>query len=678
MNPVRPHDTLGYYAKLNVGVDCTQEEIKRQYRQLVRFYHPDKIEQVRALIGEHHNTNHTQDNLDHENQQNEAEDDQEYGVTEAKQGLASSSGLDGAATRSFAKLQEAYETLSDPVARAVYDTYGGDGLAAGRDVVAVDESAPSSLRRVRERMERTRMREEILREIRDKGVPEQYGRVRYSGLYHVSLSRPGRREGLASLLDPLEVGVVSLNSNATVRATEKDIVTLGGQMGQSMTQGNSQGSLTLSVRREQTAQHTLEAACACQLDPGRPAGFHTSFKSTRQLSANHTASLDLSCSSQREDDSGYTHQAELEVGSTRRLGERLYGEFAWTFDPHNTQSGCRLTFTGQRKNRAWAFDTYAGKVMGFSGQGTALLPLPGGGKRSAEEEEEEVPRAKTFVGKCAFKARTDALDLEVSASRKDPGTQVSLGWGAAISHRGLFWRLRAGHLGQRFFVPVCLSTQVTALPALAATFTLPPILCWLGSYLVPPARRLLERLQGPGAREVEQAELEAGFRGAAGDCVLMAGPALRKRKAASKDGGLVVVRAVYGDLDAFRSEEAGGGALGRRGDALRWLDVTLPVQFLCKGNKILIHGGASKQHLMGFCRVDAEEPRLLVRYLHEGECHECVVSDTGTLAAPSGADVVEDPAVASAARGRALEMEGEAAEDLVRALIREGGAKAGE
>ena len=109
LNPVRPHDTLGYYAKLNVCVDCTQEEIKRQYRQLVRFYHPDKIEQVRALIGEQHNTNTDANN---ENQQGEAEDDQEYGVTEAKQGLASSSGLDGAATRSFAKLQEAYETLS--------------------------------------------------------------------------------------------------------------------------------------------------------------------------------------------------------------------------------------------------------------------------------------------------------------------------------------------------------------------------------------------------------------------------------------------------------------------------------------------------------------------------------------------------------------------------------------
>ena len=47
-----PHDTLGYYARLNVSPDCSEEEIKKKYRQLVKFYHPDKVEQLKKRLEE--------------------------------------------------------------------------------------------------------------------------------------------------------------------------------------------------------------------------------------------------------------------------------------------------------------------------------------------------------------------------------------------------------------------------------------------------------------------------------------------------------------------------------------------------------------------------------------------------------------------------------------------------
>jgi len=80
---------LSYYAVLNVSREASQDDIKRAYRRLAQVFHPDK---------------HT---ADHQIE---------------------------AASGAFARLQEAYEVLSDPHKREVYDIYGAEGLAAGLEV----------------------------------------------------------------------------------------------------------------------------------------------------------------------------------------------------------------------------------------------------------------------------------------------------------------------------------------------------------------------------------------------------------------------------------------------------------------------------------------------------------------------------------------------------------------
>ncbi len=75
-----------YYAVLNVAKDASQEEIKKAYRTLANVFHPDK---------------HRDANIKDQAQQ------------------------------AFARLQEAYEVLSDPEQRQIYDIYGKQGLEAG-------------------------------------------------------------------------------------------------------------------------------------------------------------------------------------------------------------------------------------------------------------------------------------------------------------------------------------------------------------------------------------------------------------------------------------------------------------------------------------------------------------------------------------------------------------------
>lgn len=80
-------EQTAYYAILNVPRDATPEEITKSYRRLAQVFHPDK-------------------HIDEANRKQ--------------------------AQESFSKVQEAYEVLSDPYKRQVYDVYGKQGLAAGR------------------------------------------------------------------------------------------------------------------------------------------------------------------------------------------------------------------------------------------------------------------------------------------------------------------------------------------------------------------------------------------------------------------------------------------------------------------------------------------------------------------------------------------------------------------
>lgn len=78
-----------YYAILNVSREASADEIKRAYKSLAQVFHPDK---------------HLDDDLRDKAQE------------------------------AFSKLQEAYEVLSDPQKRDVYDVYGKEGLSAGLSV----------------------------------------------------------------------------------------------------------------------------------------------------------------------------------------------------------------------------------------------------------------------------------------------------------------------------------------------------------------------------------------------------------------------------------------------------------------------------------------------------------------------------------------------------------------
>ena len=132
---------------------------------------------------------------------------------------------------------------------------------------------------------------------------------------------------------------------------------------------------------------------------------------------------------------------------------------------------------------------------------------------------------------------------------------------------------------------------------------LPPILCWLGSYLVPPARRLL-RLQGPGAREWSR-PAEARFR-VTGCFDGGAGPA--------EEEGCFQRRRLSGPCTVTWTP-SGRRSRGRRPGEVPCGSTSPSPSSSCAREIRSLSTGAPASSSDGVLRVDAEEPRLLVRYL---------------------------------------------------------------
>lgn len=103
------------YAVLNLRPDATDEEIKRSYRQLATTYHPDK---------------------------------------------AQDESLAADATTAFHRIQEAYEILSDPARRDIYDVYGLDGVRSGLELT-VPGKTPQEMKKEWEAAREQRHRAEI-------------------------------------------------------------------------------------------------------------------------------------------------------------------------------------------------------------------------------------------------------------------------------------------------------------------------------------------------------------------------------------------------------------------------------------------------------------------------------------------------------------------------------------
>ncbi|KAM6116736.1 dnaJ homolog subfamily C member 11 isoform 2-T2 [Phoenicopterus ruber ruber] len=196
-------DNEDYYSLLNVRREASQEELKAAYRRLCMLYHPDK---------------HRDPEL----------------KTQAE--------------RLFNLAHQAYEVLSDPQTRAIYDIYGRRGLEMEGWEVVERKRTPAEIREEFERLQREREERRLQQRTNPKGtisvgIDATDLFDRYDEEYE---DVPG------SSFPQIEINKMHISQSIEAPLTATDTAILSGNL--STQNGNGGGSINLALRRVTSAK----------------------------------------------------------------------------------------------------------------------------------------------------------------------------------------------------------------------------------------------------------------------------------------------------------------------------------------------------------------------------------------------------------------------------------------
>ncbi|KAI8462295.1 MAG: molecular chaperone [Monoraphidium minutum] len=423
------------------------------------------------------------------------------------------------AQEAFSRLQEAHEVLSDPEKRDVYDAYGREGLTSGLEL-------GSKLQSTEER----RAAWKAFLDERERKRQDAAGNHRGSYVCRLDATAAARGEAKAPAMRmvmasnavdvPLDFGgadggVVTLQGQALLRAHPR---LAGGMLGS--------GSVLAGYRRALGDNHSIDASAQVGLQS------LLTFTSTRQVDHYTQAALAATY--------GWEQGLGLQVISTRQLWRTTTGEFRWIVGP---QPG-GVALGAAHRGRRWG--------------ATARLELSGGAGSVLLKGSWDASPSTQLRG--SLRLSPMGPDVEVgaehrfnSATAAYVGTQVSL-------RGGVLLRLRARRSKQTFEFPVLLSTDAREWRLLAASALLPPLASLAVHKLVVAPLVSWRRAAGAAAARAEHAGALAEAHGkAAREAALLAPVARRRAAAEAAVDGLIILEAVYGDLDAWRAAAAAGG-----------------------------------------------------------------------------------------------------------------------
>ncbi|KAJ7548823.1 hypothetical protein O6H91_07G028600 [Diphasiastrum complanatum] len=183
------------YALLHLDPDCSDDDIKRAYRQWAQIYHPDK----------------------HRSPQ-----------------------MQSIATHNFQRIREAYDILSDERKRQIYDIYGLEGLRSGLELGPKLKSREE----IRGEFDRLKMRQE---------EQKLAAHMRHSGSFIVQLSIV---EFLKSFDSPPVITGMTMSTQVQAQVSKVDTAVMGGSM--YLRRGLGGGAITLVLRRQTSPISSIE------------------------------------------------------------------------------------------------------------------------------------------------------------------------------------------------------------------------------------------------------------------------------------------------------------------------------------------------------------------------------------------------------------------------------------
>ncbi|KAF9192027.1 hypothetical protein BGZ51_006386 [Haplosporangium sp. Z 767] len=562
MNNLESNSTAetDYYATLNISRTASDADIKDAYQQLSRVLHPDM--------------------------QNE------------KSRKAS-------AETKFRLVSRAFEVLSNPQLRAIYDEYGEAGLntkwEVGHRVKTPQETMDDYARMARERNQLEL--ENLIRSRNDITVNINASRVfeYYQPISPFGVSKTVKKSRYASILDALgrtEIMQLYMKNSFETHFGPNTKLILGG----SMASRSGTGSANLMG----TLRHTFNETVSMELRTSLLEPKATIIKGTYNFDpATFVAGTAHLRGFHGPTPLVMTFGRKITKGATGymtyRTGEWAIGSWGPSFEHRREYSSMALGFMSTDVNETYQVELKAGVMQShFSADRT--WPL----------DESTRIRVGTTLSSTAGLSASIGGDRKITEHTK-LGLAVEIGLAGGIA-----FNIKVNRLGQSVTVPILLSSEFK--PKFAFWTAIAPV-CAIAAldlgYIKPKRRR--ERAEKLKEHRKIHAEFIANQKKEAEEAIqLLQESTARKTKQEQDKDGLVIVEAVYGNLNA--------GLVA---------DVTIAVQALVNNSQLVMPGGHSKNHILGFydpCL--GEKKQLRIRYEFQKRMHEVVVADEAHVTIP--------------------------------------------
>uniref|UniRef100_UPI00358E9AD8 dnaJ homolog subfamily C member 11 n=1 Tax=Myxine glutinosa TaxID=7769 RepID=UPI00358E9AD8 len=545
--PIEEQDEVedgDFYSLLNVRREATQEELKAAYRRLCMVYHPDKHA---SAVDKRH------------------------------------------ADAMFTRLHRAYEVLSDPQTRAIYDIYGKRGLDMEGWEVAKRTRTQAEVQDEFEQLKKEREERRLQQRTNPKGTV-------LLGLDLTDLfDSYDDEDGEYTRTTQMEVNRMAIAQSIEAPISLRDAVSLAGSL--STQNGTGGGSLTLVFRRLYPSWGWAEA----DVELGDVIGPTVGLKVHQNVSARSS----VSCRGAILSSAGGMRPG-ITCVITRRLAPHTTGSLTWRW---GVISAMNTSIIRDTESSHLALTLQLGVPNSF-----VLLS----GQYKGRDENRTRLKASLRVG-------VFGTVLEYGAERKISrhsilGASVSLG----LPH-GVHLRLRLNRASQLYTIPMHLASEVSPSVVLYATVT--PLLAYLAldRLVIQPYLRSRKEREVQEQRENRSSEMQKHKEEAEAAVRLMQETVRRNVEAEEAKMGLVVMQAWYGRLVLDASAP---------GERARVIDVTAPLQCLVRQSKLVVTE-ASKVGMPGFYDpCVGEEKSLKVLYQFRGVLHQVTVGDAEPLKIP--------------------------------------------
>ncbi|XP_007940779.1 dnaJ homolog subfamily C member 11 [Orycteropus afer afer] len=539
-------DNEDYYSLLNVRREASCEELKAAYRRLCMLYHPDKHRDPELKLQ---------------------------------------------AERLFNLVHQAYEVLSDPQTRAIYDIYGKRGLEMEGWEVVERRRTPAEIREEFERLQREREERRLQQRTNPKGTisvgvdatdlfdryEEEYEDVSGSGFPQI------------------EINKMHISQSIEAPLTATDTAILSGNL--STQNGNGGGSINFALRRVTSAKGWGELEFGAGDLQGPLFGLKLFRNLTPRCFVTTNCALQFSSRGIRPG---------LTTVLARNLDKNTVGYLQWRW---GIQSAMNTSIVRDTKTSHFTVALQLGIPHSF-----ALISY------QHKFQDDDQTRVKG-----SLKAGFFGTVVEYGAERKISRHSVL---GAAVSvgvPQGVSLKVKLNRASQTYFFPIHLTDQL--LPSAVFYATVGPLVVYFAMhrliikpYLRAQKEKELEKQRESTATDILQKkqEAEAAVR-------LMQESVRRIIEAEESRMGLIIVNAWYGKFVNDKS---------RKNEKVKVIDVTVPLQCLVKDSKLILTE-ASKAGLPGFYDpCVGEEKNLKVLYQFRGVLHQVMALDSEALRIP--------------------------------------------